>query len=341
VYGFSYRRSGFGVRHAALCGVLVALLGCEAELRLEGVEATLAKPIRRTDQFLALEAKGDDQVVAFADNGVIVEAAVPVDGDTPDWQRTELADPAPTFIGSTRCADGTIFALSFGNQLWSESAAGWRGTAIPTEEQLQTIECNAAGDVWVAGAFGTLMRSSDQGQSWEDFSLYEDFTLTAMAFANGTTGYAVGEFGTVVKTLDGGETWEMISPIADDFYPLAAHFSTPTTGWVSGVLGLIWRTDDGGDTWYRETTESQASIYGFIDAGTDLFAFGDLGALLRFEPDEGAWVAHPSPEIPVHYASGIALKDSLLLVGGWGVVAQIPYRASSADAELSRTQGAL
>ena len=310
---------------AAWFGVwLLAVTGCEAELRLEGVEATLAEPIRRTDQFLALERDGD-LVVAFADHGVILEGDL--SRGTLEWARKELPDPAPNFIDSTQCPDGQVYGLSFENAVWARLEAGWSDAQVTTEEQVQAIECDASGALWVTGAFGTLMRSTDGGAHWDDLSLYEDFTLTGIAFADADHGYSVGEFGTLIKTEDAGETWDMLDPIADDFYPLALHFSSADEGWVSGVLGLVFHTADGGVTWQRQETATMASIYGFAVAGEALFAFGDLGALLRYDDDGDRWVDQPSPEIPVHYAAAAALDNGLLMVGGWGVALEIPVGA--------------
>lgn len=307
--------------------VLVLLAGCEAELRLEGVEATSAKPIHRTDQFLAIERAGD-RIVAFADHGVIVDGQM-TEGEL-TWQRTELSESAPNFIDSTQCADGSVYALSFQNELWSAADGKWQNTAVPTEEQLQSVACDAQNTLWVSGAFSTLMSSADQGASWQDFSMYEDFTLTGLAFGDAQTGYAVGEFGSLVKTEDGGESWNMLDPITDDFYPLAVHFTSANEGWVSGVLGIVFHTEDGGATWQLQDTETVASIYGFVTDETAVYAFGDLGALLRYDASSGRWVDLPSPEIPVHYAAAVPVPNGLFLVGGWGVAFEVPVSPAQA-----------
>ncbi len=310
------------------------LMACEAELHLEGVEASLAKPIRRTDQFTTVEPLADGRVMLFADHGVIVEGAGGQSGEL-EWTRSELVDPAPNFIASTHCADGTVHALSFGNSVWTTEGEGWQAHPVPTEEQLQAIACSPRGDLWVVGSFGTIMRSGDGAMSWEELSLYEDFTLTAVQFVDDEVGYTTGEFGTVVKTVDGGDSWEMLDPVNDDLYPLSMHFTDRDNGWVSGVLGLIMHTVDGGMTWSREDVDSEAAIYGFVVSNNQLFAHGDLGALLRF--DGSAWVDYPSPDVPVHYASAVTLSNGdLLLVGGWGLVVDLPIEGEG-DKVASRT----
>lgn len=303
------------------------LAGCEAELQLDGVSASLAQAVRRTDQFLAAELSETGGVVAFADNGVVVEAS---DATSLNWVRTELAPLTANFIGSTACASGTVYALSFENQLWSRQPTGWQPRSVPTEEQLQSVACSPSGTLLLTGAFGTLLKSDDSGESWKDLSFYDDFTLTAASFGTQEVGYAVGEFGTIAKSSDGGDSWVLLEPIADDFYPLSVHFSDAERGWVSGVLGVIFHTMDGGESWRREKADTPASLYGFIESDDGaLYAYGDLGALLVRDPDSGSWVDFPSPDIPVHYADAVLRGDQLLLVGGWGLVVDVSLATTS------------
>ncbi len=313
----------------SLAVATVGMVGCEAELRLEGIEKTKSQPIRRTDQFASLLQAGDGTLIALADHGVLIEASPQDYATSPiNWTRVELPE-SPNFIASTACIDGSVYSLSFENELWSRSDEGWSAVAVNTQEQLQAVACTPSGDIWVSGAFSTLLRSSDAGASWDEFSLYEDFTLTAISFVDADTGFAVGEFGSLIKTTDGGESWEMMDPITEDFYPLAMHFDSPEEGWVSGVLGLILHTTDGGFTWQSQKAETVASIYGFTRSEDALYAFGDLGALLRYQ--EGVWIDQPSPEIPVHYASALKLDGRVLLAGGWGVVVEVPIATAAAE----------
>ena len=326
-------------RHSAILwlgfiSLPVVMAGCEADLRLDRVQATAAESVRRTDQFLAVETTADGGLWAFADDGVVLTGAESELASGVSWTRHELPE-APNFIDSTVCPDGSVLALSFENQLWLSDGEQWLSRSVPTEEQLQTVLCSSAATVWVAGAFGTLMSSADKGQTWQDLSVYEDFTITAMAFLPNGTGYAAGEFGTLLTTTNGGQDWEMLEPVAEDFYPLALHFKTPEEGWVSGVLGLIFHTSDGGQSWSTQPTATSASIYGFAETGDSLFAYGDLGALLAYNEDSGEWLDHPSPPLPVHYADAAVIREMILLVGGWGVITQVPVAPPAVPAMAS------
>ena len=317
-------------QHSALMtlSLLGCLLGCEAELRLDGVEATLAQPVLRTDQFLAVSPSGPDSIVALADNGVVLLGTA--ENGALSWRRQVLAAresglPQPTFLASTNCPDGSIVALSFENEIWTLAGGGWQAEAVDTQEQLQDVACSSDGTLWTSGAFGTLLSRPPGSTDWVDHSFYDDFTLTAMSFVPQTgTSFAAGEFGTFAKSTDSGATWDILAPIAEDFYPLDVYFTDANTGWVSGVLGVIYATKDGGESWSKELSETQASNYGFTESGDRVFAFGDLGTLLEYESSQMRWMTHPSLETPIHFAAATAFNGGLLVAGGWGLLQQLP-----------------
>jgi hypothetical protein len=316
-------------KHILSIGVVASILtGCEANLDMTGIDATLEQPIRRTDQFLALERTPSGGLLAFADDGVVVEGQLSRSGIV--WTRQTLeADRLPTFIDSAACADGSVVGLSFYNEIWWFVDSTWRMTPIETFEQLESVDCRADNEVWVAGSFSSFYRTQDLGETWEDLSIGEDATVTNLQFVNDEVGYAVGEFGMVFQTTDGGEQWAVVEPVADEFYPLSLHFSDPQRGWVGGVLGIIFATEDGGATWVQQESEGHAAVYGFIESKEGLFAFGDQGSFLKLE--NRVWRSQPAPSIPIHYKAGVALESGeALLVGGWGLTMVLPL-ASSGD----------
>lgn len=312
------------VTNCASALVLCSLVaGCEAELKLNGVRQAQVAPILRTDQFLAVSKSADDTVIGFAENGIVIFG---MGDDKPEWRRKILApasagEVAPDFIASSTCAGGAVLGLSFQNEIWRFEKDDWSVEPVDTQEQLQDVFCGDDNSTWVSGAFGTLMVKPDSGGDWVDKSFFDDFTLTAMSFiSDASAGYAVGEFGSIVKSLDAGITWEFLDPIADDFYPLDVHFTNEHNGWVSGVLGVIYATLDGGNTWQKQETETDASIYGFVEVDERLFAFGDLGTLLEFVPSSNKWVVHAAPKTAIHFAAAIPFNKGLVLVGGNGLV---------------------
>ncbi len=322
-YTFSKKWLSSIKKVSLLSVIAITLIGCEASLNLEGVEATLKQPIRRTDQLITMEVDPAGVITVLGSAGLVLTGTY-TDGEM-QWQRDRLGEGMPpNIIRSTTCADGTQVALSFGNEIWlRKDGEPWISMPVGTAEQVEDVTCRLDDEIWVSAAYSLILKTSDRGESWEEFSADEDATLSAIQFVTDDIGYAVGEFGLLLKTTDGGDNWEMLEPIGDDFYPLSVYFTNPSDGWVSGVLGIIWRTRDGGESWERQLVDSNASIYGFFEAYDRTFAFGDQGALLRFDGER--WVDQPSPELPIHYSAATALGDGkVLLVGGFGLTMILP-----------------
>lgn len=307
--------------------VLSLASGCEARLDLEGVENTLKQSVRRTDQLLSIEQLSDGSLIMFGNDGLLLTKSI----GNQDWHRTQLRQDniSPNFIDSTVCNDQTIVALAYENQLWvsSDNGANWTTQVIPTQENLQAVDCTSTGDIWVVGSFSTLMKTEDRGLNWTTNSMQEDSMLTQVSFISENTGYAVGEFGLLLKTEDSGANWELLDPISDDFYPLAAYFQDDQNGWVGGLQGVIMKTIDGGRSWQRQVVNSEVPIYNFVSAGV-MYATGDRGTVLKNSGNE--WNPVDVPEIPTYYRTGVVLDDnSMLLAGGWGVLTTVSLNNTS------------
>jgi photosystem II stability/assembly factor-like uncharacterized protein len=70
------------------------------------------------------------------------------------------------------------------------------------------IAITRAGDRLVAGgAHGVIIYSDDNGANWKQASVPVSLTITDIAFATPTIGWAVGAYGVVLHTSDGGQSW--------------------------------------------------------------------------------------------------------------------------------------
>ena len=65
-----------------------------------------------------------------------------------------------------------------------------------------------AGDRLVAvGEHGVVIYSDDAGSTWTQADVPVNATLTCVAFATPSLGWAAGHFGVILNTIDGGKTW--------------------------------------------------------------------------------------------------------------------------------------
>jgi photosystem II stability/assembly factor-like uncharacterized protein len=116
---------------------------------------------------------------------------------------------------------------------------------------------------YVAGAAGTILKTTDSGASWTPLlggdPLSEERAITQLVFVTPTTGWATQVTGThtnLLRTSD-GENWELVGEIPEHYDDLA--FSSETEG-VFINDKKIFRTQDGGKNWtevYHCATRAQ------------------------------------------------------------------------------------
>lgn len=139
---------------------------------------------------------------------------------------------------------------------------------------------------WVSGSKGTVLRTTDAGETWEsvgppdcdaldfrDIEAWDEKTAVILSS---------GEDDRVYRTEDGGQTWRLVfeHPDRDAFFDGLA-FSDSNTGWLMGdpIDGqlLILKTTDGGRSWRELPRDRLPQIEpgeaGFAASGTNLVAF--------------------------------------------------------------------
>lgn len=147
-----------------------------------------------------------------------------------------------------------------------------------------------AGERLVAvGERGVVVWSDDEGTTWSQAKVPVSVTLTAVAFADARSGWAVGHDGAVLHSADGGQQWSLQfdgnganaavlaaqkatvqaarsteerqraeAALAEfeenaQFGPsrplLDVYVADAMQGWVVGAFGQVFGTRDGGRTW--------------------------------------------------------------------------------------------
>ena len=167
------------------------------------------------------------------------------------------------------------------------------------------------------GERGIALLSDDQGRHWRQVGVPVSVTLTAVAFADEKTGYAVGHGGVVLVTNDGGQTWakrldgfqasrivleaarddvsrsnaeRLVAEGADKPF-LDVHVFDARRAVVVGAYGLVFETRDGGQTWQswmdRVPNPKWLHIYAIRSLGDTIVLAGEQGLVCRSD-DGGA-----------------------------------------------------
>ena len=266
------------VSKKSLSGKLALALGLSS-LLLAGSPAALAQTSESQDDLkpavmslkasktLLLDAAwAGERLVAIGSRGHIVYS----DDNGVSW----LQAPVPTrqLLPSVHFADATHgWAVGHDSLILHTSDAGeswnvqYRDPELeaPDDEGFAYLE-KPLMDVWfgnartglAVGAYGTLLRTDNGGEDWEDVSFDVDnpdgFHYNAIAEIQGSGLFMVGEMGTMYRSADYGDTWETIQDVPYD----GSWFGVSGTGEAGGVVawglrGNVFRSTDFGDSWEK------------------------------------------------------------------------------------------
>ena len=143
---------------------------------------------------------------------------------------------------------------------------------------------------WVVGTQGTILRTTDGGETWERRDLGIDpqaagvFDLNDVCFTDESNGWVVGEFGSVVfRTEDGGCTWEPVRTGISHALS-SVRFIGTRVGWAVGERGTRLKTTDAGRSWQAEAVAPERPGLMYI-AAHDHHMNGVAGALAALAAD--------------------------------------------------------
>jgi photosystem II stability/assembly factor-like uncharacterized protein len=126
---------------------------------------------------------------------------------------------------------------------------------------------------WAVGYNGTILYTTDGGQSWLSQTSGTTNHLKRIQFVDSQDGWAVGDNGTILQTSNGGITWlaesyettrsffswvEKRKEITENLN--SVHFIDSQNGWVVGINGTILRTRNSGRKWSRQNSKTNYKL---------------------------------------------------------------------------------
>jgi len=178
------------------------------------------------------------------------------------------------------------------------------------------------GSVFAVGAYGTLLKSTDQGEHWQlQDSLLDNpdkFHLNAITVTADGALYLVGENGLAFSSTSNGESWDALNvPYDGSLFGIVAHGAHLV---AFGLQGNILRSHDHGATWQTLAVNTSSSLLGgTINAAGDVVLVGHGGVIVTFNvarPDAAMLLKHPSGAA----FSAVAQRDNtFILVGQFGM----------------------
>jgi len=200
-----------------------------------------------------------------------------------------------------------------------------------------------AGDRLVTvGEYGHILYSDDGGNNWTQAeNVPTRITLTAVAFANDSVGWAVGHDAIILHTTDGGSTWERqyidpvlegeIDPETGDVPPdrtlLTLYVYDESHALALGAFSQALETFDGGATWEdRELVAPEVSddpyyfpeqyhLNGaFAGPGDSIFIAAEFGTVYR-SLNGGQTFEEVQTDYDGSFWGGLTAGDSIFVFG--------------------------
>ena len=139
----------------------------------------------------------------------------------------------------------------------SAVSAQWFPISSGTTENLNGIYMLTSGVGYTVGNTGTILKTTDSGDSWSPLTSGTTTTLNDVFFFDDNTGIAVGDAGLILRTTDGGTNWSTIV-VTDIFDRLLAVSFSGANGIIGGESQTIIYSTDSGASW----TVSQTGFFG-------------------------------------------------------------------------------
>ncbi len=165
--------------------------------------------------------------------------------------------------------------------LLTASAATWTKQPSGTMAWLRSVYFLDQNRGWVAGSNGTLLRTTDGGESWKKIAALGRDTLLDAYFASEDVGWLVVERDLLklrtndeprsylLKTEDAGFSWQRVFFRSGDVNVrlVRAIFADSQHGLVFGETGIVFTTRDGGEHWLRQASPTKHLLLGgaYID----------------------------------------------------------------------------
>ena len=145
----------------------------------------------------------------------------------------------------------------------SVSAQWFWQNPLPQGNSLTAISFSNANNGAAVGNTGTILTTTDGGNSWGIQISGTTKHLYGVSFYDENNGITVGNDGTILRTTDGGSNWlSQVSGTLDDLRGIS--FTSENNGTAVGKNGTILRTTDGGASWVNQPSGTINDLFGFI-----------------------------------------------------------------------------
>lgn len=207
----------------------------------------------------------------------------------------------------------------------------WQEVKSGTDARLLNVGVNDAGLAFAVGGFGTVLKSTDGGQSWEPVTFdWEQMLgdvlephIYGVKVSNAGVVTIAGEFELILRSSDGGNTWEMLHKGDSSLFALALN--DDGSGYAVGQEGKVLRTADGGKTWEKISVGTNANLLDVLTDRDNMVHITGIRTLLQSPDDGKTWQSVDAGDVSSRWyqALGMSSDGSVFIVGHSGRIVQI------------------
>lgn len=230
------------------------------------------------------------------------------------WSRTLKPEAGGAFLGADT-KDGQTLVVGQLGLVARKDGDDWELLDRPTEERLLSVALAGGGTAYVAGGFGTLLKSTNMGDSWVSIApdyepLMHDFVqphLNDIVVATTGTIYVAGEFGFVMRSEDGGESW-VVDRSSKEGAPsiFGLYEAADGTVWGVGQRGFVLRRDSATGEWAQVKTGTDAILLDISANNEGLLLVTGIRKMLVINGDDLSVSTIVNTDIKTNWYQGVA-----------------------------------
>jgi photosystem II stability/assembly factor-like uncharacterized protein len=184
---------------------------------------------------------------------------------------------------------------------------------------------------------GTIVRSTDNGSSWNNATSGTGSSLWGVGFGNNTF-VVVGSSGNILKSTDNGSSWDNVTSGTSQQLNNVTFGNNTFVG--VGDNGNILRSTDNGTNWDNATSGITTDIRGVTFGNNTFVGVGSGGKIVRSMDNGSSWDNATSP-ITTNIPGVTFGNNTFVAVGASGNIVRSTDNGSSFDNVTSGTSQSL
>ena len=233
-------------------------------------------PSPATRLLTAVDALDGERLLAVGHDATVIGSRD--GGRTWEMLRTDPEEEAPLLDVLYLDIDHAVAVGAYG--LFLETFDGgvtWEYRDVDEEgPHLYGVALGADGALYLAGEFGSLLRSEDLGDTWTRLpSPYAGTFFDLLAAGDGSL-LVCGLRGHLFRSVDGGESWQEI-PTGVDAGLLRVAQGTDGSVTVTGLAGVLLRAASPHDPFLHEDRSDRLALTGVLPGPRGPLLLGEAG----------------------------------------------------------------